>query len=101
MKKAVKEKVREDLKKEKNNTELWLESDLSLGQAIINWKEKWKETRLKAENYINKEFYPLDERSIKRKTRKAYINKVNKWIENFIRGYIQQLKARKFNAEEE
>ena len=52
MKKAVKQKVREDLKKEKNNTELWLESDLSLGQAIINWKEKWKETRLKAENYI-------------------------------------------------
>ena len=67
MKKAVKQKVREDLKKEKNNTELWLESDLSLGQAIINWKEKWKETRLKAENYINKEFYPLEERSIKRK----------------------------------
>jgi len=100
MKKEVRSKVIEIMEREKQKTELWLEADLSIGQAIHNWKEEWKETELKAEKII-KEFYPLEERSIKRKTRTAYISKVNQWIENFIRGYIRELKVKKLNLREE
>ena len=94
MKNKIRIKVRENMEKEKRKTELWLQADLSIGQAIYNWKEKWKETELLAEQII-KEFYPLEDRSIKRKTRTQYINQVNRWIENFIKGYIRELKFKK------
>ena len=94
MKKEVRSKVIEIMEREKQKTELWLEADLSIGQAIYNWKEKWKETELLAEKII-KEFYPLEDRAIKRKTRTQYINQVNRWIENFIKGYIRELKFKK------
>ena len=94
MKKEVRSKVIEIMEREKQKTELWLEADLSIGQAIHNWKEKWKETELLAEQII-KEFYPLEDRAIKRKTRTQYINQVNRWIENFIKGYIRELKFKK------
>lgn len=93
MKKAVKEDLVKELRSDREFTEKLLRENptFELENAIKLWKEEWKTTEFRAQNFL-RNYYKMGD--IKRTTFKSYKSTVNKWIENFFRGYIRNLEYR-------
>lgn len=92
MKKALEEKLFDELDKERNITDLHLKADLSIAQALYNWRVRKAQAKEKARELLE-EFYERNE--IAKTTWKNYQIQIKKLIEVYCDNYIKELVERK------